>query len=882
MRLRDVWRRIAFLSWRDRHLEDVDEELRLHHELRARAFEEQGLTPESAAIAAQRRLGNRTYVKESAWDVWSIAPIENAWRDLKIAIRVLRGNPGFTILAVLTLALGIGATTAMFSVIDNVLVEPFPYAHQQRLATLVIHDLSSNQFGFRTLLPPAEFLDYKQKSGVFDDVMGVAISRATWTTAGTPESVNAPLVTGNTFQFLGVRPLLGRFAVPSDATPGSPPVCVMSYSFWQSRFAGDPGVIGKTLILDGTPRTVIGVMPRRFVFWSADVWIPAALRHDRAALQPPWFYLLGRLKIGLTVEKADPQIQILADRLAAIYRPNLYPRDFTASLQTFADSSVGKFRQTLFTLLAAVGLLLLIACANVANLLLARVTARKREFAIRNSLGAGWWRVVRQLFIESGVIAILGAATGCLFAWGGLKVLVAVLPHDTFPDEAVIGLNLHVLEGTVAVAILTALFFGLVPVISGLRRDLNDALKSDGREHTDVGGGQLRNVLTVCEVAISLVLLAAAAVTMRSFLREREVQLGLNPQHLLTAKIFLTKDNRSLEQQVRFIDGLTNTLRRMPGVLDVATTSDFPPFVGAPTEFAVAGKPHSEQYDGQFAMIDANLFRTLGVSLLRGRNLTDADILRKRMFVVVNQALVDKFFRDKDPIGQQIEVTTLAYLPQPLRNPSFEIVGVVRNFTNRGLRQPVVPEAFVPYTISALGGFSVILRTAGAPDALGKTVEGTALTLDGSAVVRHVRTMEQGLEDESYAKPRFGVEIYVVFAALGLLLASTGLYGVMSYTVSQRKREMGIRVALGAKPGDVQRLVIETGMRFVAIGILAGLLGSFLLLRFIQSQTWGVSTYDPITLGSVAGILIVIGLAACYVPSMAATRVDPARTLRSE
>jgi putative ABC transport system permease protein len=281
-------------------------------------------------------------------------------------------------------------------------------------------------------------------------------------------------------------------------------------------------------------------------------------------------------------------------------------------------------------------------------------------------------------------------------------------------------------------------------------------------------------------------------------------------------------------------------------------------------------------------MIDASLFRTLGVSLLRGRSLTDSDIFRKRMFVVVNQALVDKFFRDKYPIGQQLEVTTLAYLPQPLRNPLFEIVGVVGNFKNRGLQQPVIPEAFVPYTISALGGFSIILRTVGNPEALAKAVEGTALTLDGSAVVRHIRTMEQGLEDESYAKPRFGVEIYAVFASLGLLLVSAGLYGVMSYTVSQRKREMGIRVALGATAGDVQRLVIRTGMHLVAIGILAGLLGSFLLLRLIRSQIWGISAHDPVTLGGGAGILIVIGLAACYVPSIVATRVDPARTLRSE
>ncbi len=711
--------------------------------------------------------------------------------------------------------------------------------------------------------------------------MGVGISRALWTTGAAPESINAPLVTGNAFQFLGVRPLLGRWAVPADVKPGSPAVCVMSYSFWRNRFAGDRGVLGKVLVLDGTPTTVVGVMPPRFVFWSGDVWLPVAPKRDKA-LAPPWFYLLGRLKPGLTVKMADRQIQMLADRLANVYRPNLYPYKFQAKLETFVNASVGKVQRPLLTLLVAVGLLLLMACANVANLLIARAGARRREFAVRSSLGAGWPRVVRQLFAESALLALLGAAAGCALAFAGLKLLVAVLPPDTFPDEAVIGLNAPVLIATVAVTVGTALFFGLLPIMGGLRRDVNDALKSGGREHSGSAGGRLRHLLIVGEVAMALVLLAAAGVMMRSFLRERQVQLGLNPTRLLTAEVFLTKAHRTVAQQAHMDRELMNALRRIPGVLDVTSTSDFLPFGGAVTEFAVPGHPHSAQYDGQVAMIDPGLFHTLEVPLLRGRNLTDADIAGKRMVALVNQAFASKFFPDKDPVGQRVQVTTLGYLPEPLKNPWFEIVGVTGNFKNRGLRQPVAPEAYVPYTVSGLGGFSLLVRTAGNPAALEKIVEGTALTLDSTAVVRHMRSMEQGLESEEFAKPRFGLQIFSLFASLGLLLAAAGLYSLMSYTVSQRTREMGIRLALGATPAEVQALVIRSGMRFVAIGIPVGLITSFALLRAIQSQIWGVSAYDPIALLAAIGILAVTGILACYVPSLIALRVDPAATLRSE
>ncbi len=876
------WRRVVLLVERHKHFEALDEEMRLHMDLRAEALKERGTTLNEAPVAAKRQFGNRTALGEAAWGIWSFERLESVWRDLRFGARSLGHSAGFTSVVVLTLALGIGATTAMFSVIDNVLLEPFPYAHQQRLYSLVIHDQSGGDVGGRSLLPASEYLDYAEQNRVFEAVMGVAISRALWSRQESPESVNAPLVTPNAFEFLGVRALLGRIARPSDAEAGAPPVCVMSYSFWKSRFGADVHVLGKTLVLDGVARTVVGVMPPRFVFWSGDVWLPAQLRRDAASLGPPWFYLLGRLRKGVSVNAADRQINLVAERLARKYRPNLYPSRFHVELESFADSSIGQFRRTLFLLLAAVGLLLGIACANVASLMLAKMNGRRREFAIRSSLGAGWWRVVRQLFLESCLVAFGGTAAGCGVAWIGLKILVAILPQDTFPDEAVIGLNMRVLAATVVISAITALFFGLIPLLGGLRQDLNEAVKSGGRAYSGYRRSRFGNLLIVFEVAVSLVLLAAAGVTMRSFLREREVQLGFHVPHLLTAQVSLTKDNRSVQQQVRFIRDFTASMHSVPGVVEIAITSDVPPFGGAMTEFAFAGRTHSEQPDGMFAMISPNLFRTMGIPLLRGRTLTEADLQGKHMVAVVNQALADRIFGRGDAVGQTIEVTTLAHLPEPVRDPRVEIVGVVANAKNRGVRRPALPEAFLPYTVSELGGFSAIARTVGDSDTLGRTLERKVLSLDGSAVVRRTRTMEQALDQDEYAKPRFGLEMFAVFALSGILLVSTGLYSVMSYAVSQRRREMGIRMALGATASNVQTMVIRSGMRFVAVGIATGLALSFLSLRMMRSQVWGIAAEDPNTLIVAMMILVVVGVMACYLPSLSAARVDPAETLRSE
>ncbi len=803
------------------------------------------------------------------------------WHDVKFGFRTLLKDRGFLITAVLALGLGIGATTAIFSVIDNVLLEPFPYTDAQRFAAIEIHDSSEPQpYGREAFMQP-EFLDYQQQNHIFDRSVGVTQSRVLWTGQGAPESFLGSDVTGNTFEFLGVAPLLGRYATPADAKPGAPPVFVMSYKLWQRRFSGDPGIVGKTFTLDDTPRTLIGIMPKRFAWWGADLWIPTSLNHAETDANAPYFFLLGHLKPGLTLKSAQPNAAILAHRLAKVY-PKLYPKKFDVRLQTLTDNVVGKFRDTLYTLLAAVALLLLIACANVANLLLAKATAREKEFAVRSSLGAGRWRIVRQLLVESMLLAFMGAAVGCLFAWGGLKALIAALPKFTFPDEALITLNGRVLAATVLVVFITALLFGLAPALGSFTRNMSESLKAGGRGNSGFRRGRMRNALIVSEVALSLILLAGAGLMMRSFLMERDADLGLSAEKLVVSDVALGKKYKTTEQQARFLREVTTHLRNLPGVVNASGALDFPPFGGIDTDFELAGKTHSEKWKGQMGFVDAQFFRTVGIRLLRGRFLTEQDINGKRKVVVINAALAKKYFSGEDPVGKQIELLGLQRAPEPIANPWFEIVGVSSDVKNHGVTEAVVPEAYGPVSVEGFGEYIVYLRAAGNPAALARTLEGELLKVDKSVRPQQTMSMEAALDQFEYAKPRFGLEIFSVFAGIGLVLVTVGVYSVVSYTVSQQKREIGIRMALGASAGNVRWLVLSGGMRFILAGVAAGLVIAVLVLRLIQSQVSGVSIHDPLTLAGVVLLLAIVGACACYLPSIRATRVDPLVSLRYE
>ena len=804
------------------------------------------------------------------------------WHDARFGLRTLLKDRGFLLVAVSALGLGIGSATAIYSVIDNVLLEPFPYTDGQRLMAIEIRDKASAEPEGRQFFPVPEFLDYQEQNHVFDRSIGVRRDAVLMTGRGGPESLDGASVTGNTFEFLGIRPLLGRTITPEDAKPGAPPVFVLSYKVWQKRFGGDASIVGSTFVMNNRPTTLIGIMPRRFAWWGADLWIPTSLDRTESGPDARYFFLLGHLKPGLTKEAAAPDVAILAGRFAKVY-PKNYPKQFDAGLVSLVDNVVGKFRNTLYTLLAAVGLLLLIACGNVANLLLARASAREKEFAIRGTMGAGRWRIIRQLMIESILLALAGAAAGCFFAWAGLKALILLIPQFTFPDEADISLNVPVLLATVATAILTALIFGLAPALGASRSDLNESLKSSGRGNSGFRRGRLRNVLIISEVALSLVLLTGAGLLMRSFFLQRQVNLGFRSENVLTTRLQLPANQyKTPEQQAQFVRELISRIENLPGVVSVSGALDFPPFGGIETNFEVRGKTHSEQWKGQMVMCSSRFFETLGSQLLKGRMPTEADDSSKRKVAVVNQTLAAKYFPGEDPIGKQIKLAGLETAPVPVENPWFEIVGVSSDMKNHGIRDDVAPEAYVPYSFASYGAFVLFIRTAGSASAFTKTMQHEIFAMDASVVPQFTNTIADALDLFEFAKPRFGLTLFAVFAAIGLALVSVGVYGVISYTVSQQKHEIGIRMALGATAANVRTLVMTTALRFILAGVGAGLVCAFVVTRLLASQFWGVSPYDPLTVAAVVLVLTAVGMAACYLPSRRATRVDPAISLRYE
>ena len=803
-------------------------------------------------------------------------------QDLRYGVRTLLKDRAFLFTAVLALALGIGSTTAIFSVIDNVLLEPFPYTDGQRLMAILIHDNSSNDDYGRQFFAPPEFLDYQEQNHVFDRSIGLTSSAVLMTGTGAPESFRGASVTGNTFEFLGLPPLLGRSITPEDAKPGAPPTFVLSYKAWRKKFAMDRNILGKTYILNGQPTMLIGIMPKRFAWWGADLWMPTTINRAETSRNANFFFLLGHLKPGLTPQSATPDLNIIAHRLAKVY-PDNYPKQFEARAQPLVDNVVGKFRNTLYTLLAAVGLLLLIACANVANLLLAKATARDKEFAVRATLGAGRWRLVRQLMVESILVALAGAMTGCLFAWGELKGLIALLPQFTFPDEADIRMNTPVLLATLAAALLTSLLFGLAPALAAARRDLNEALKTTGRGNSGFRRGRLRNALIVSEVALSLVLLAGAGLLMRSFFVQRNVDLGFRPEKVLTTQIRLpAKQYGTPEQQTRFLRDLLPRLENLPGVTAAAGGLVFPPYGGINTEFDVAGKTHSDTWKGGMVLCSSRLFETIGTRLVAGRLLSEDDVAGKRKVALVNQAFVSKYFPGESPIGRQVRLKGLEKAPVPVPNPWFEIVGIVSDVKNNGLREAVLPEAYAPYTFSSYGGYVVFLRSAANPSALAKAMDDQIWAMDRNLVPDQTSTIQESLDLFEFAKPRFSLTLFAVFAGIGLVLVSVGVYSVISYTVSQQSHEIGIRMALGATPRNVRGQVIMAGLKFILIGVAVGLALTVAVGRILASEIWGISAHDPLTLAAVIALLTMIGVMACYIPSRRATQVDPLIALRYE
>lgn len=806
-------------------------------------------------------------------------------QDLLYTERNLRQAPGFAIVAVLTLALGIGASTAIFSIVENVLMEPFPYPDSGRFFSLLIHDADQNEPGGRGAYIGPEFLDYVQQNHVFDHVIGFDQEDVLYTHGGGTERFGGSFVTPGTFEFLGMPALLGRTMQPADYEPGAPSVYVLRYKTWVNRFNADPAILNKTFVLNGISRTLIGIMPPRFAWGDADMWIPQKPSHANTSgsiLNRHWF-LLGHLKPGDSPRQAQADFSVIARHLATVY-PLEYPKHFTVEVESLADLVVGRFRVTLFIVLAAVGLLLLIGCGNVANLLLARATTRDREFAIRAALGATRWRIVRQLLIESLVLALGGAALGALLAWAGLKSLIAIIPQEIIPAEASIRLNAAVLLFTLAVSVLTALVFGLLPALQTARRDLNDSLRDSSK---GAGGGsrhgRLRDAVVIIEVAVSLILLVGAGLLMRSFIALREVHLGLQPDHILAIRLPLPKDRYKNAQQVAsFFRPLLLRLSNLPGVVEATETSTLPPYGGIPSDIEIPGKTHSEKWTALFQLCSEGYFPVLKIQLIAGRPFTESEVNGARKLAVINQTFAHKYFGKDNPIGRRVRLAQLESFPDPLRDPWFDIIGVVADAKNRGLQESPEPEVWIPYTVTGSAERGILVRTVQEPLSMLNAVREQIWATDSGVALAMSGTLEGYISQFSYAGPRFGFLLMGIFATIGLVLVTIGVYSVLAYTTARRIHEIGIRMALGAERADVLRLVVRTGLRLVISGVAIGLAVSLGAAKVMATQLWAVSPYDAETLITVPILLLLVGLAACWIPAQRAARVDPLVALRHE
>jgi putative ABC transport system permease protein len=810
--------------------------------------------------------------------------MQTLWQDLRYGARTLLKQPGFTLLAVLTLALGIGSTTTIFSAIQNILLDPFPYTDARRVVAIQIHDTSNSRPGGRTFFQAPEFLDYQEQNHVFEEVIGGTFGDVLYNSGDGMEQFSGGYVTPNTFRFLGVPAQLGRGITPDDANPGAPPVFVMAYKLWVKRFNLDPSILGKTFTLNGTPTTLVGIMPPRFTKLGADVWIVRAMeRGDPRANRDFWMFQ-AKLKPGVTREQAQADIELIARRLTQVY-PDNYPKNFNVQIISWVDSLVGQFRKTLYTIAAAVGLLLLIACSNVANMLLARATAREKEMAVRSALGASRMRLIGQLLTESLLLALSGAIVGCLFSYAGIKGLVTLIPDGLIPREAEIRLNLPVLLFSLGTAVGAAVLFGLAPALQTVRKDLVEPLKDASK---GAGGGfrrgRLRNALVVFEVALSLVLLSGAGLLMRSFVKLQRVDLGFNPENILFARLPFPKGQyTTAAEKQRFYEQLLSRLRAMPGVVAATETTTLPPFGGIGSEIDIVGKTHTEKWRAMISLCSEGYFPTLQLRTLSGRTLSETEVHGARKVAVVNQTFVNKFLGNENPIGQMVKINMLESMPDsPVKDPVFEIIGVVSDAKNQGIQEAPMPEMFAPYTITGAFERGIMVRTSTPPLSLLNNVRREIWAVDTNIALTLTGSLEDFLKQFSFAEPRFSLVLLGVFASVGLALVALGVFSVIAYTVARQTHEIGIRMALGAGAADVVRMVLRMGLQLVGLGVGLGLLASFAVTRVIANQLWGVSPRDPLTLVAVVAVVALAGLAACYFPARRATKVDPLIALRYE
>ncbi len=790
---------------------------------------------------------------------------------MKYAFRSLRKTPGFTTVAILTLALGIGATTMIFSVTDALLFHVFPYRDADRLTVFRIHLLRPGGYDGVASPPIAAFRDFQRGATSFEELVGFWDTNQLYKTAEGAQQLQGAWVTTNTFSFLGVPAELGRGLLPGDDAH-----CVVSHQFWQEQLHSDPRAVGAVLNLNNTPRTVVGVMPPRFQFLGASIWIPLT----NGASKPGYVEMIGRLKPGVNLRAATAEYDAFERRAAREY-PQEYPDPrFTVSMRTLVEDSVGQLKPVLFTLFAAVTMLLLIACSNVANLLLVRATLRQREMAIRSALGASRSRLIGQLLVESGMLALASGLFGCLLASLGLSGLAALIPQRFIPGEAAIGIHPAALWFALGVTVATTLLCGLAPALQVGGANLGAPMA-----RTSHSGGRLRSALVTVEVALSIVLLIGAGLMVRSFLALTRVDLGFNPSHLLSVELTMPRGHYDTATTVQtFMNDVVAHVRRLPGVAMAGVSGEMPPAERGPlVEFTLPARSDRKPAAAMMGASSEDHIQAMGRAIYRGRTFSALDVAAARQVLLINETFARTHFAGSDPIGQKVLFNMEHWRAAP-SDPTFEIVGVVSDVRNQGVRQPVIAEAYVPYTLPmvGMGREAILVRTTVPPLTLVENIRHQVWSLDANVILTHATTMEQAITDSSFAEPRFGLVSLGGFAAVGLVLVVVGVFSVMAYTVSVQTRDIGVRMALGARQADILSMVLRRGLVWIGAGIAIGVPVSLILTRLLASQLWGVSTTDPWTFAAVTVLLLAAGSAACVAPARHAARVDPLVALRHE
>jgi predicted permease len=905
MSVQNWLRMLGARAWPHRNREEeLKRELEAHLELEAQEQQDCGVPPEESPYAARRAFGNTTRVQEDMHEVWSLVWLERFARDVKYATRSLRKSPAFTAVAILTLALGIGANSAIFSAINALMLEPLPFPAADQLVRInsTINGVPITGFAYPGGPSLLDMRDFAANSHSFQKM----VVYDTWrknvsfgNSAAEPEQMQVGLVPAAYFEALDIQPIMGRLFTEEENQEGKGYVALISARLWRHRFGADKAILGRKFAINAEPYTVIAVMPDVIPEWmepghvgATDVWtpFPSPDQLPESSRGARGFGALARIKPGVRLEQAQAELATIASALAAAHPAD---QGVGVSLSTVADTRVGTLRPMLFMLMGAVGLILLIACVNLANLLLARNSARQRELAVRAALGAGRGGLIRHLLAETLLLSLVGGVLGVGIARLGLASLARMHPEE-FPQLGSVAIDWRVLTFTLSVSLITSLLFGLAPAFMGTRLNLVDALKQGGRYGTAGPGSQrLRNVLVVTEMALSLMLLVGASLLVRSILRLQGQNLGIRQDHLLRGQIYLPRVRYPEPGTItRFCDEFSARVRALPGVRDATMTTIYPPYNGWTQMLEIPGRAVSRIQDvptAQFGVADYHFVRTLGIPLIRGRDFAASDGVSSPSVALISQEFQRLYFPTQDPIGRTLHIGPPQFLhigpgEGVTDSADVTIIGVIGDFKNVGLALAPEPQITVLYSQHPLVNYGfkdLVIRTSSNPRVLVPEVRDQLRQLDADIPFSAVRTMDELIERQTGGQ-RFTTVLLILFAAAGLLLAIVGIYGVVSFLVAQRNQELAVRMALGASHGNVVWLVLKQGLKMAAIGAAIGLCGALAAQKFISGLLFGISPVDPLTFAGAPIFLLAVAAVACAIPGARVLRIDPAQALRQD